>query len=143
MTTFPAPRIETFQRHGRTYASTGSPWEPRVGYARAVRTGDVIAVSGTVGILPDGRYPESAADQTRRAFQLALAAVEALGGRRTDVVRTRMFVTDIARFEEVGAVHGELFSDVRPAATMVEVTKLVDAAAVIEIELDAVVVPGA
>lgn len=136
----PLPRIETFRRNGRIFASTGSPWEPRVGYARAVRTGETITVSGTVGILPDGSYPPGAAAQARRAFQLVLAAIEALGGKRTDVVRTRMFVTDIAGFEEIGAVHGELFADVRPAATMVEVSRLVDADAVIEIEADAIVV---
>jgi enamine deaminase RidA (YjgF/YER057c/UK114 family) len=132
--------LEIVQRNGRTHASTGSPWEPRIGYSRAIRTGDTITVSGTVGVLPDGTYPKGGAAQARRAFDLIFAALEALGGKRTDVVRTRMFVTDIGEFDAIGAVHGELFREVRPAATMVEVSKLVDADARIEIEVDAIVV---
>jgi enamine deaminase RidA (YjgF/YER057c/UK114 family) len=128
---------------GRPHASSGSPWEPRVGYCRAVRSGDLIAVSGTVGINSDGSYPHTVGDQTRRALAIIRAAVEALGGRLEDVVRTRMFVTDIAGFDEVGRVHGEVFGAVRPATSMVEVSRLVDEAALIEIEADAVVAPAA
>jgi enamine deaminase RidA (YjgF/YER057c/UK114 family) len=124
---------------GRPHASSGSPWEPRVGYCRAVRSGDLISVSGTVGINADGTYPPTASGQARRAFAIIRAAVEALGGRLEDVVRTRMFVTDIADFDEVGRVHGEVFGAIRPATSMVEVSRLVDAAALIEIEADAVV----
>ena len=131
--------IQTSERNGRTYASSGSKWEPLVGYSRAVRTGNTIAVTGTVGIGPDGKFPAGAAAQTRRALEIVLAAIEALGGKHTDVVRTRIFVTDISRWEEIGKVHGEVFSDVRPATTMVQVAKLIDAAALVEIEADAVV----
>ena len=131
--------IQTSERNGRTYASSGSKWEPLVGYSRAVRTGNTIAVTGTVGIGPDGKFPAGAAAQTRRALEIVLAAIEALGGKHTDVVRTRIFVTDISRWEEIGKVHGEIFGDVRPATTMVQVAKLIDAAALVEIEADAVV----
>ena len=132
-------KIQTEERNGRTYASSGSKWEPLVGYSRAVRTGNTIAVTGTVGIGPDGKFPSGAAAQTRRALEIILAAVEALGGKPTDVVRTRMFVTDISRWEEIGKVHGEVFGDIRPATTMVQVAKLIDGAALVEIEADAVV----
>jgi enamine deaminase RidA (YjgF/YER057c/UK114 family) len=131
--------IQTTTRNGRTYASSGSKWEPIVGYSRAVRTADTIAVTGTVGLGPDGKFPSGAAAQTRRALEIILAAIEALGGKATDVVRTRIYVTDIARWEEVGAVHGEVFGEIRPATTMVQVAKLIDDAALVEIEADAVV----
>jgi enamine deaminase RidA (YjgF/YER057c/UK114 family) len=127
------------EAHGRRYASTGSKWEPIVGYSRAVRTGDVITVTGTVGVNADGTYPDGMGAQARRALEIVAAAVEALGGRLTDVVRTRMFVTDISKWEDLGRVHGEIFGDIRPATTMVEVTKLIDTAALVEIEADAIV----
>lgn len=133
-------KISLSERNGRTYASTGSAWEPIVGYSRAVRTGDTITVTGTVGVGADGQFPEGVAAQTRRALEIVLAAIEALGGKKTDVVRTRLFVTDISQWEAVGKVHGEVFADVRPATTMVEVAKLIDGAALIEIEADAIVV---
>lgn len=132
-------RITVEQIAGRPHASSGSPWEPRVGYSRAVRSGDLITVSGTVGINADGTYPATAADQARRALAIIRAAVEALGGRVEHVVRTRMFVTDIATFDDVGRAHGEVFGVIRPATSMVEVSRLVDAAALVEIEADAVV----
>lgn len=133
-------KITLSERNGRTYASTGSAWEPIVGYSRAVRTGDTITVTGTVGVGADGQFPEGLGAQTRRALEIVLAAIEALGGKKTDVVRTRLFVTDISQWEAVGKVHGEVFADVRPATTMVEVAKLIDGAALIEIEADAIVV---
>jgi enamine deaminase RidA (YjgF/YER057c/UK114 family) len=131
--------ITVTESRGRRRASSGSPWEPGVGYSRAVRAGDVIVVAGTVGIDADGTFPPTVAEQTRRALAIIRAAVEALGGRLEDVVRTRMFVTDISRWEEIGAVHGEVFGAIRPATTMVEVARLIDAAALIEIEADAIV----
>ncbi len=127
------------EAHGRRYASTGSKWEPIVGYSRAVRTGNVITVTGTVGIQADGTYPAGIAAQARRALQIIAAAIEALGGRLTDVVRTRMFVSDISQWEALGRVHGEVFGDIRPATTMVEVAKLIDKEALVEIEADAIV----
>ena len=125
--------------NGRRYASTGSKWEPIIGYSRAVRAGNVITVTGTVGVNPDGSYPAGVFAQARRALEIVTAAVEALGGKPTDVVRTRMFVTDISKWEELGRAHGELFGEIRPATTMVEVTRLIDKDALVEIEADAIV----
>jgi len=127
------------EAHGRKYASTGSKWEPIIGYSRAVRTGNVITVTGTVGVNADGTYASDVAAQTRRSLEIVRAAVEALGGALTDIVRTRMFVTDITQWEALGRVHGEVFADIRPATTMVEVTKLIDKEALIEIEADAII----
>ncbi len=129
--------ITVSERAGRRYASSGSRWEPIVGYSRAVRAGSVITVSGTVGVNVDGSYPPSVAGQTARALEIIRGALEALGGRLEHVTRTRMLVTDISRWEEAAAVHGKVFGDIRPATTMVEVARLIDAAALIEIEVDA------
>ena len=126
--------------HGsRTRASTGSAWEPKVGYSRAVRVGGQIAVTGTVGIEADGSFGPTLEAQARRSLTIIRAAIEALGGSLGDVVRTRIYVTDISQWEEVGRVHGEFFGAIRPATTMVEVAKLIDAAALVEIEADAIV----
>ena len=135
-------RITVSERHGRRSASSGSKWEPIVGYSRAVRSGNVIAVTGTVGINADGTYAPSVTEQTRRALEIIQAALEALGGRLEHVIRTRMFVTDISRWEEVAAAHGKVFGEIRPATTMVEVTRLIDAGAQIEIEADAILPAG-
>src|SRR5437762_6090655 len=132
-------KITTTDRAGRTTASSGSKWEPVMGYSRAVRAGNLIAVTGTVGINADGTYSKSMADQTRRSLAIIRAAVEALGGRMEQVIRTRMFVTDVSKWEEVAKVHGEVFANIRPATTIVEVARLIDADAQIEIEADAVV----
>lgn len=132
-------KVTVREANGRRYASTGSKWEPIIGYSRAVRTGNVITVTGTVGVNADGTFPDGVGAQARRALAIIQAAVEALGGRLADVVRTRMFVVDISRWEELGKAHGELFGEIRPATTMVEVTKLIDAAALVEIEADAIV----
>ena len=135
--------ITVSERHGRRSASSGSKWEPIVGYSRAVRSGNVIAVTGTVGINADGTYAPSVTQQTRRALEIIRAALEALGGRLEHVIRTRMFVTDISRWEDVAAAHGEVFGEIRPATTLVEVARLIDADAQIEIEADAIVPPDA
>ena len=132
-------KITVTDRHGRRCASSGSKWEPLMGYSRAVRKGSIIAVTGSVGINADGTYSPSLADQTRRSLQIVRAAVEALGGKIEDVIRTRMFVTDVSKWEEVARVHGEVFADIRPATSIVQVAKLIDAEAQIEIEADAVV----
>jgi enamine deaminase RidA (YjgF/YER057c/UK114 family) len=110
-----------------------------MGYSRAVRAGNLIAVTGTVGINADGTYSTSLADQTRRSLEIIRAAIEALGGRIENVIRTRMFVTDVSKWEEVARVHGEVFAEIRPATSILEVAKLIDADAQIEIEADAVV----
>jgi enamine deaminase RidA (YjgF/YER057c/UK114 family) len=135
----PTVKVSVTERGGRRYASTGSPWEPVVGYSRAVRVGDVIHVTGTVGLEADGSFAPTARAQTRRALAIILAAVEALGGKAHDVVRTRIYVTDITRWKEVGEVHGEMFESIRPATTLVQVARLIDDAAFVEIEADAVV----
>ena len=132
-------KITTTDRAGRKTASSGSKWEPIMGYSRAVRAGNLIAVTGTVGINADGTYSKSMADQTRRSLAIIRAAVEALGGRMEQVIRTRMFVTDVSKWEEVANVHGEVFANIRPATTIVEVARLIDGDALIEIEADAVV----
>jgi len=110
-----------------------------MGYSRAVRAGNIIAVTGTVGVNADGTYSSSLGDQTRRSLQIIRAAIEALGGRMEQVIRTRMFVTDVSKWEQVAAVHGEVFSEIRPATSILEVARLIDAEAQIEIEADAVV----
>ncbi len=123
---------------GRQVVSTGTRWEPVVGYSRAVRDGNWIAVTGTIGLNPDGTCPPTAAEQMRQALQIVIASIEALGATRRDILRTRIYVTDIRLWEEIGRVHAELLGDVRPATTMVEVSALADPAAVLEIEADAV-----
>ena len=132
-------RITTTDRFGRKTASSGSKWEPLMGYSRAVRSGNFIAVTGTVGVNADGTYSPSLGDQTRRSLLIIRAAIEALGGKIEQVIRTRMYVIDVAKWEEVARVHGEIFGEIRPATTIVEVTKLIDGAAQIEIEADVVV----
>jgi enamine deaminase RidA (YjgF/YER057c/UK114 family) len=131
--------VTVVERDGRSYASTGSAWEPKIGYSRAVRTGSHITITGTVGIEQDGTFGATMEAQARRSLTIITAAIEALGGSVRDVVRTRIFVTDISRWQEVGKVHGEFFGDIRPATTMVEVVKLIDGAALVEIEADAIV----
>ena len=132
-------RITVTDRAGRRTASSGSKWEPLMGYSRAVRAGNLIAVTGTVGINADGTYSPSLGDQARRSLAIIRAAVESLGGKMEHVIRTRMFVIDVSKWEEVAKVHGDVFKDIRPATSILEVAKLIDAAAQIEIEADAVV----
>jgi len=132
-------KITIAKREGRLCASSGSTWEPRMGYSRAVRSGDWIAVTGTVGVNADGTYSQSLAEQTARSLTIIQAAIEALGGGLHHVIRTRMYVTDVQKWEEVAAVHGRVFGEIRPATTIVEVPRLIDADAQIEIEADAIV----
>ena len=132
-------RITVTDRFGRQTASSGSKWEPLMGYSRAVRSGPFIAVTGSVGVNADGTYSKSLGDQTRRSLMIVRAAVEALGGKLEQVIRTRMFVTDVSKWEEVARVHGEVFGEIRPATSILEVAKLIDADAQIEIEADVVV----
>src|SRR5262245_43823541 len=129
-------RIEVTDRFGRRCASSGAKWEPIMGYSRSVRSGNTIAITGTVGINPDGTYPKSMREQTARSLAIIRAAVESLGGRMQHILRTRIFVTDISQWREVAAVHGEIFKDIRPATTLVEINKLIDDEALIEIEAD-------
>jgi enamine deaminase RidA (YjgF/YER057c/UK114 family) len=132
-------KIAVEELAGRRCASSGSKWEPIMGYSRAVRSGNTIAVTGCVGINADGSYSKSFGEQTARSLAIIRAAVEALGGKLEHIIRTRMFVTDVSKWEEVARVHGTVFKDIRPATTIVEVAKLIDADALIEIEADAIV----
>jgi enamine deaminase RidA (YjgF/YER057c/UK114 family) len=131
--------ITVSERHGRQCASSGAKWEPIMGYSRAVRSGNVIAVTGCVGINADGTYPKTIGEQAARSLAIIRAAIEALGGRVEHVIRTRTYVTDVSQWEAVARVHGEVFKDIRPATTIVEVARLIDAEALIEIEADAIV----
>jgi enamine deaminase RidA (YjgF/YER057c/UK114 family) len=135
----PQVKLTVVERQGRKCVSTGSPWEPVVGYSRAVRAGDFIFVTGTVGLEADGRFGATAKAQTRRALEIIIAAIEALGGKAADVVRTRIFVTDIEQWREVGEVHSEFFESIRPATTMVQVARLIVPQALVEIEADALI----
>ena len=132
-------QITLSDRVGRRCASSGSKWEPIVGYSRAVRSGNIIAITGTVGINADGTYPRAIEEQARRSLAIIRTAIESLGGKVEHVIRTRMFVTDISQWQSVAKAHGEMFGEIRPATTMVEVSKLIDDEALIEIEADAVV----
>jgi len=131
--------ITVTERAGRQTASSGSKWEPKMGYSRAVRSGDWIAVTGTVGIGADGKYSASLAQQTRRALEIIEAAIVALGGKMSQVIRTRIYVRDVCKWEEVAAVHGAIFGEIRPATSLIQVPRLIDDEALIEIEADAVV----
>ena len=121
--------------------SSGTPWEPIVGYSRAVAAGDHVYVTGCAPVdLSDGTvlFHGDAYAQTKQALSNVVWALEQLGCSAADVVRTRIFVTDIFRWEEYGRAHGEFFGDIRPAATMVEVSALIDPELLVEIEADAV-----
>lgn len=123
----------------RNNISSGSPWEDIVGYSRAVRIGNIVEVAGTTAM--DGDLLVGKGDvyaQTRFIFQKIEKVLQQTGASISDVVRTRMFITDITRWEEAGRAHGEFFSKIKPVATMVEVSKLIDPDLLIEIEVSAI-----
>ncbi|MDQ6621658.1 MAG: RidA family protein [Pseudomonadota bacterium] len=126
----------------RTQFSTGTPWEPIMGYSRAVRVGDHVVVSGTTATGADGKLVGvgDVLAQTRQAIANVAFALSRLGARLEDVVRTRLFVTDISQWELIARGHGEAFGSICPACTMVEVRRLIDPQMLIEVEADAIVV---
>ncbi len=128
----------------RRHIDSGSPWEPRVGYSRAVRVGDHVYVAGTTSTDESGRVVglRDAAEQTRFVLRKIEEALVRAGATLADVVRTRIFVRDISQWEAIGDAHGEFFREIRPAASMVEVSRLIDPDHLVEIEADAVVHRG-
>jgi enamine deaminase RidA (YjgF/YER057c/UK114 family) len=125
----------------RQLISSGSPWEPIVGYSRAIRVGSIVHVAGTTSTGPDGAvlHAGQPGEQTRVILHKIATALSQVGSSLADVVRTRIYVTNISLWEEVGRVHGEFFKDIRPACAMVEVSRLIDPAMMVEIEAEAIV----
>ena len=123
----------------RQLISSGAPWESTVGYSRAVRVGNVVEVAGTTAQDGDGVTGADAYAQTKRALEKIGDALAAAGASFADVVRTRLFVTDISQWEAVGRAHGEVFGDIRPASSMVEVKALIDPRMLVEIEATAII----
>ena len=125
----------------RQRVSSGSPYEPRLGISRAVRAGHIIAVAGTAPIGPDGKTvgEGDAAAQARRCLEIIRVALEQAGASLADVIRTRILLTHIEDWERVGQVHGEVFGDIRPANTVMQVARFIDPAWLVEIEVDAVI----
>lgn len=122
----------------RINVSSESPYEPRYGFSRAVRVDDRVLLAGTAPIWPDGTVDPDPGAQTRRCLEIMLDALAEAGGTAEDVIRTRMFITDTDHAEAIGTAHGEVFSEIRPVATMVVVGGLLDPRWLVEMELEAV-----
>ena len=125
----------------RKLISSGSTFEPAIGFSRAVRVGPHIAVSGTAPLAPGGgtASPGDLYAQTKRCLDIIEKAVNDAGGRREHIVRTRMFLKDMKNWQEAGRAHGEFFKDIRPASTMIQIVQAIDPSWLIEIEADAIV----
>ena len=130
--------------YDRRNVSSGSPFEPRVGISRAVRLGPLVTVAGTAPLGPDGRTVGrgDAGLQARRCLEIIRAALEQAGASLRDIVRTRILLTHIEDWEAVAVVHGEVFRDIRPVNTIMQVTRFIDPVWLVEIEADAVVTPA-
>jgi len=126
----------------RKHVSSGSPYEPVIGFSRAIRVGDRIVVAGTAPIWPDGSCDPDAEAQARRCLEIIVGALAELGARPQDVVRTRTYIVDVADWEAVGRAHGEVFAEARPASTMVVVTGFLDPRWKVEFEAEAVLSPS-
>ena len=125
----------------RKLISSGSAFEPKIGFSRAVRVGQHIMVSGTAPLAPGGgtASPGDLYGQTRRCLEIIEKAVNDAGGKREHVARTRMFLKDMSNWQEAGRAHGEFFKDIRPASTMIQIVQAIDPSWLIEIEADAIV----
>ena len=125
----------------RRTVSSGSPFEPRIGISRGVRSGNVVAISGTAPLGTDGRTVGvgDPAAQARRCFEIIAGALEGLGGSLADITRTRILLTRIGDWEQVAAVHGEFFGAIRPANTIMQIGRFIDPEWLIEVEADAVI----
>lgn len=125
----------------RERVSSGAKWEDIVGYSRAVKVGKMVEVAGTIALNKDGKVvaPGDPYLQTKRIIEIAESALSKLGGSLQNVIRTRIFTTDISKWEEIGKAHGEYFREIKPASTMVEISKLVIPETVVEIEFTAII----
>lgn len=125
----------------RKNISSGAPWEKSVGYSRAVRVGNQVFVTGTIGLAENGSvaFPGDAGAQAKRALEIIKKALTEAGAELGDVVRTRMYITSIDDWESVGKAHGEVFGEIRPATTLIQVSGFIDSEALVEIEADAVI----
>ena len=125
----------------RQLISSGSSFEKPIGFSRAVRIGNILAVAGTAPIAPDGKtaHPGDLYGQTRTCIAIIKDAIEAGGGRLEDVIRTRIMLTDIDQWQEAARAHGEFFGQIRPACTFVEVSRFIDSQWLVEMEADCVV----
>ena len=126
----------------RRNVSSGSPFEPQIGFSRAVRIGNIIAISGTAPIGGDGKtvHPGDMYRQTLRCLEIIIDAVIQAGGRKHDIVRTRLFLTDISKWRDAARAHGEFFSEIRPACTFLEVNCFIQSDWLVEIEADCILV---
>lgn len=124
----------------RKNISSGSPYEKPIGFSRAVRIGNFISVSGTAPIAPNGStaYPNNLYSQTKQCLEIIKKAIEDAGGNLSNVIRTRVMLTDISKWKEAAQAHGEFFSEIRPACTFLEINRFVDPNWLIEIEADCV-----